>query len=88
MGRQSRRSRAGKQVTGSEEGLAEMAGDDLFRGADGGEIDARVPAQQKIDVRRYLIQRGKGKRGAGGGRVVEKGLEQLGDPGGVHGTRL
>ena len=88
MGRHSRRSRTGKQVAGSEEGLAEMAGDDLFRGTDGGEIDARVPAQQKIDVRRYLIQRGGGKRGAGGGRAVEKGLEQLGDPEGVHGTRL
>jgi len=88
MGRHSRRSRTGKQVAGSEEGLAEMAGDDLFRGTDGGEIDARVPAQQKIDVRRYLIQRGGGKRGAGGGCAVEKRLEQLGDPGGVHGTRL
>ena len=78
MGRHSRRSRTGKQVAGSEEGLAEMAGDDLFRGTDGGEIDARVPAQQKIDVRRYLIELPGSQRG------VEEGDQEFGDAGWFH----
>jgi len=43
-------------VAGEEEGLAEVASDDLFRIADGGEVDAGVPAEQKIDVRRYLFE--------------------------------
>ena len=69
-----------KKVAGGEERLPEMPGDDLFGGADGGEIDACIPAQHKIDVRRYLIQGGGGKR-----NLVEEGLEQVGNAGGVHG---
>jgi hypothetical protein len=33
-------------VAGGEEGFAEVAGDDFFFGADGGEIDASVPAEE------------------------------------------
>jgi len=38
--------RTGKQLAGGEEGLPEMPGDDFFRGADGGEIDPGIPAEQ------------------------------------------
>jgi hypothetical protein len=34
-----------EEVTGQEEGLAEVAGYDFFGMADGGQIDARVPAK-------------------------------------------
>jgi len=33
-----------EEMACGEEGFSEVAGDDFFRGADGGEIDARVPA--------------------------------------------
>jgi hypothetical protein len=33
-------------VAGGEEGFAEVAGDDFFRIADGGEVDAGVPAEE------------------------------------------
>ena len=36
----------GEEVTGGEEGFAEVAGDDFFFGADGGEVDAGVPAEE------------------------------------------
>ena len=36
----------GKQDAGSEQALAEVAGDYLFGIADGGEIDAGVPAEE------------------------------------------
>jgi hypothetical protein len=45
-------------VAGGEEGLAEVAGDDVFGVADGGQVDAGVPAQKYIDVRRYMLQLG------------------------------
>ena len=67
-----------KQVTGEEEGFAEVAGNDLVRVADSGEVGAGVPAQQKIDVRRYLIELG-GSEG-----TVEKWAKEGGDAGGVH----
>ena len=35
----------GEEVTGEEEGLAEVAGYDFFGVADGGEVDAGVPAE-------------------------------------------
>lgn len=38
--------RTGKQLASGEEGLPEMPGDDFFRGADGGEIDSGIPAEQ------------------------------------------
>jgi hypothetical protein len=47
-----------EQVAGGEEGLAEVAGDDFFRAADSGEVDARVPAEKYIDVRRYMFEIG------------------------------
>jgi hypothetical protein len=45
-----------KQVAGGEEALAEVAGDDFFGVTDGGEVDAGIPAEKYIDVRRYIMQ--------------------------------
>jgi hypothetical protein len=42
-------------MLGGEEGFAEVAGDDFFFAADGGEVDAGVPALEYIDVCRYMI---------------------------------
>jgi hypothetical protein len=36
----------GEKVARSEEGFAKVAGDDFFRIADGGEVDAGIPADQ------------------------------------------
>ena len=44
-----------EQVSGGEETLAEVAGDDFFFVADRGEVDAGVPALEYIDVRRYMV---------------------------------
>jgi hypothetical protein len=68
-------------MAGDEEGLSEVAGDDFFRLTDGGEIDAGVPAEEKIDVRRYLLElpRAQGMRCG-----AQERLEQFGDAGGVH----
>jgi hypothetical protein len=41
-------------VACGEEAFAEVAGDDLFFVADGGQVDAGVPAEKYIDVRRYI----------------------------------
>ncbi len=38
--------RSGEQVAGGEKALAEMADDDLFGVADGGEVDAGIPAEE------------------------------------------
>jgi hypothetical protein len=46
----------GEEVAGGEEGFAEVAGDDFFRIADGGEVDAGVPTEEYIDVRRYMLE--------------------------------
>ena len=35
-----------KEVAGGEEGFAEVAGDDFFWIADGGEVDAGVPVEE------------------------------------------
>jgi hypothetical protein len=43
-------------MAGGEEGFAEVAGDDFFGIADGGEVNAGVPAEEYIDVRRYTVQ--------------------------------
>jgi hypothetical protein len=43
-------------MAGGEEALAEVAGNDVFGIADGGEIDAGIPAEEYIDVRRYMLQ--------------------------------
>jgi hypothetical protein len=46
----------GEEVAGGEEGFAEVAGDYFFGIADGGEIDASIPAEKYIDVRRYMLE--------------------------------
>jgi hypothetical protein len=43
-------------MAGGEEAFAEVAGDDVFWVADGGEVDAGVPAEKYIDVGRYIVQ--------------------------------
>ena len=50
-----------EEVAGGEEGFAEVAEDDLFRVADGGEVDAGIPAQEYIDVGRYTLKLGGGQ---------------------------
>jgi hypothetical protein len=47
-----------EEVASGEEGFAEVAGDDFFLVADGGEVDASVPAEEYIDVRRYAFIEG------------------------------
>jgi hypothetical protein len=85
----------GKQVAGDEEGFAEVASNDFFFVADGGEVDAGVPAEEYIDVRRYILELGVGQDSRFPTRPVlfgmtriwnggQKGLEQFGDAGGVH----
>jgi len=43
-------------MAGGEEGFAEVAGYDLFRLADGGEVDTSIPVEEYIDVLRYMIE--------------------------------
>jgi len=45
-----------EEVAGGEEGFAEVAGDDFFWIADGGEVDAGIPAEKYIDVCRYSLE--------------------------------
>jgi hypothetical protein len=45
-----------EEVACGEEGFAEVAGYDFFRVADGGEVDTGVPAEEYIDVRRYMME--------------------------------
>jgi len=88
-----------EKIAGGEEALAEVAGYDFFGVADGGEVDAGIPAEEYIDVRRYTMQLGGGQdcRFLSGFRRfgmttalrdcdwgAEEGVEQLGDAGRVH----
>jgi hypothetical protein len=76
-GHKGHRVKLGEEVVGGEEGFAEVAGHDFFRIADGGEVDAGVPVEKYIDVRRYVLAEG----------VVgflQEGLKEVGDAGGVH----
>jgi hypothetical protein len=43
-------------MAGCEQALAKVADDNLFRVAHGGQVDAGVPAEKYIDVRRYTMQ--------------------------------
>jgi hypothetical protein len=70
------------EVAGGEEALAEVAADDLFGVADGGEVGAGVPLEEEIEVERELtIERG--RRG-----VKKIGGEESGDLVGGHRTSL
>src|SRR5258708_2945072 len=51
----------GEQVAGGEEGFGEVAGDYFFWIADGGQVDAGVPVEEYIDVRRYTSELGRGQ---------------------------
>jgi hypothetical protein len=46
----------GEQLPGDESGFSKVAGDYFFRIADSGEIDAGIPSEQYIDIRRYMIK--------------------------------
>jgi hypothetical protein len=85
-----------EQVAGREQALAEVAGYYFFFVADGGQVDAGVPVEKYIDVRRYIFELSGGEdsrfltgpsarfgmtRLSGGGY---EGLEQFGDAGRVH----
>jgi hypothetical protein len=87
-------------VAGGEEGLAKVAGDDVFGVANGGQVDAGVPPHEYIDVRRYMLQlnRGQDNRFLAGARRLDtprlgsglawraqEGFQQLSDAGRVHG---
>src|SRR5579864_592548 len=72
----------GEEMLGGEEGFAEVAGDDFFGVADGGEIDAGVPVEKYIDVRRYT-----GKQVLDAGNWVfrcQKWFQEFGNATGVH----
>ena len=58
--RQGRRGRGGtgEQMSCREQAFAEVAGYDLFRVADCGQVDAGIPVHQYIDVHRYTMQLG------------------------------
>jgi hypothetical protein len=45
-----------EEVAGDEEALAEVSCHDMFWIADCGEVDAGIPAEEYIDVRRYILQ--------------------------------
>jgi hypothetical protein len=89
-------------VPGSEEGFAEVAGDDLIFIADGGEVDAGVPADEYIDVRRYIMELKRrqqdrfltaashrlGMTRVCGSGWAEEWFQQFGDAGGVHGISI
>ena len=53
--------RIGEEMVGGEERLAEMSCHDMFRLTHGSEIDTLVPAQENIDIHRYVLQLGLGK---------------------------
>jgi len=69
----------GKQMSGSEKRFAEMTGDDLLGLAHRCEVHAGVPAEQYIDVHRYILQLGFGEWNR------EEWLQQFGDTIGLHG---
>ena len=50
-----------KQVTGGENRFSEVAAYDFFRLAYAREIHAGIPAEQYIDVCRYIYQLGRGQ---------------------------
>src|SRR5216684_1177295 len=56
------RARRREEMPGRKEGFAKVPADDLLRRADCGEVDARVPAEQHIDVRRYMLRLHRGRK--------------------------
>jgi hypothetical protein len=73
-------------VAGEKEGFAEVALDDVFRVADGGEVDAGVPPQKKIEVCRDSNEIvGRQSLAA---RRIEEGTEQFGNALNEHGTTI
>jgi len=71
-----------EEVARGEYGFAEVTSDDFVGSANSGEIDAGIPAQQKIDVRRYMIELGRSEV-----RGFEKRLQEFGDTSSVHEVR-
>ena len=71
---------AREEVAGGEEAFTEVAGDDVFRVADGGEVDPRIPVGEYIDVSRYMVE----IIFCQGLRRVEERMEKFGDVGQIH----
>jgi len=57
---------------------------DAFRVAHRGQVDASIPAQQQIEVSRYLFELRAVQRSRRTGRQLEKRREHLGDAERVH----
>jgi hypothetical protein len=66
-------------MSGGEKRFAEMPGNNLLGLAHRSEVYAGVPAEQYIDVRRYILQLGFGERNR------KEWLEEFGDAIGPHG---
>ena len=73
-----------KQLPGGEEAFAEVALDDFFGGADGGEIGAGVPLEEEIEVEGELVAE---VRWGGGEIWLEEGSDLCGGEG-EHGLPL
>ena len=71
-----------EEVAGSEQAFAKVADDDFLGVADGGQIDAGVPALKYIDVCRYKVEGVRGQ--APGVRRGEEDIEYFSDTGCVH----
>ena len=67
-----------EEMLGSEERFAEVASHDLRGLSNGGQIGARIPAQEKVEVGLKLGQLDRRKR------EEQKGLEEGGDASGIH----
>ena len=67
-------SEMGGGMGGGEEAFAEVAADDLFGVADGGEVGAGVPFEEEVEVEGEL-----GDQGCGG--IGQVGREERGDCG-------
>jgi hypothetical protein len=69
-------------MAGGEEAFAEVAGHDFFLVADGGQVDAGIPAKEYIDVRRYMAHQVLGVWSLA--LAPQEWLKQLGDAIGFH----
>jgi hypothetical protein len=77
--------RGGSDVLGSEEAFAEVAADDLFGVADGGEVGAGVPLEEEVEISGELGEEGFGQTwGVGGEEGSDFGFGEGGHGCGVQ----
>ncbi len=70
---------SGAEMPGGEEALAEVAADDLFGVADGGQVGAGVPLEQEIEIKGELgAERGRGCGEIRGEEVCDVDSERVG----------